>query len=182
MTRPGIEPKLGKLNLANMTRCKIYQLACLRGDGFFFITSVSTQVQLTCNATWVSYSITLKKKLLTKMQFLFILNVTSCFSTGFINRISGSFCSEDGVKFQSFIKHLPSSGHAISTDIPDPFLPPLSIVHCFRQVFKATSRIGTELLYVGSCWSSCFSSFMGRDQQEYIIYERFQLSSSVLHV
>ena len=32
-----------------------------------------------------------------------------------------------------------SSGHAISTDIPDPLLPPLPIVHCFWQVFRATS-------------------------------------------
>ena len=35
-----------------------------------------------------------------------------------------------------------------------PFSPPLPIVHCFRQVFRATSRIYTELLYVGSLWSS----------------------------
>ena len=39
-----------------------------------------------------------------------------------------------------------SSSHAISTDIPDPLSPPLPIVHRFRQVFRATSRIGTELL------------------------------------
>ena len=38
---------------------------------------------------------------------------------------------------------------AISTDIPDPLSPPFPIVHYFQQVFKATSRIGTELLYVG---------------------------------
>ena len=41
-----------------------------------------------------------------------------------------------------------SSGCAISTDLPDPFSPPLSIVHHFWQVFRATSCIGTELLYV----------------------------------
>ena len=48
------------------------------------------------------------------------------------------------------------SCHAISTDIPDfPSLsPPLPIIHCFRQVFRAISRICTELLYVGSSWSS----------------------------
>ena len=28
-------------------------------------------------------------------------------------------------------------------DIPDPLSPPLPIVHCFQQVFRATSRIGT---------------------------------------
>ena len=37
-----------------------------------------------------------------------------------------------------------------STDISDPLSPPLPIVDCFWQVFRATSSIGTELLYVGS--------------------------------
>ena len=53
-----------------------------------------------------------------------------------------------------------SSCHAISTDLPDPLPPPFSIVHRFRYVFKATSCIGTELLYVGPCWSSCLCSSM----------------------
>ena len=39
---------------------------------------------------------------------------------------------------------------------PDPLLPLLSIVHRLRQVFRATSRILTELLDVCSSWSSCF--------------------------
>ena len=43
---------------------------------------------------------------------------------------------------------LSSSCRAISTDIPDPLSPPLPIIHCFQQVLRATSRIGTELLYV----------------------------------
>ena len=43
-----------------------------------------------------------------------------------------------------------SSCSIINTDIPDPFSPPFSIAHCFRQVLRTTSRIGTELLYVGS--------------------------------
>ena len=46
----------------------------------------------------------------------------------------------------------------ISTDIPDPLSPPFSIIHSFRQVFRATSRIGTELLYVVSSWLSCLCS------------------------
>ena len=33
----------------------------------------------------------------------------------------------------------------------------LPIVHCFRQILRATSRIGTDLLYVGSNWTSCFA-------------------------
>ena len=64
-----------------------------------------------------------------------------------------------------------SSCHAISTNIPDPFSPPFSIVHCFQQVFKSTSRIGTYLLYLGSSWSSCFCSSMWSGPQEYITYE-----------
>ena len=34
--------------------------------------------------------------------------------------------------------------------------PLLPIVHCLWQVFRATSRILTELLYVCSSWLSCF--------------------------
>ena len=44
-----------------------------------------------------------------------------------------------------------SSCRTICTDITDPFLPPFSIVHCFQRVFRATSCIGLELLYLGSC-------------------------------
>ena len=64
-----------------------------------------------------------------------------------------------------------SSYRAISMDIPDPPSLPLPIVHCFRQILKATSRIGTELLYVGSSWSSCFCSSIWRGPQEYITYD-----------
>ena len=69
-----------------------------------------------------------------------------------------------------------SSCHATSTDIPDLFSPPFSIVHSFWQFFKATSRIGTELLYVGSSWSSCLCSSMWRGPQECISYD-FVLTS-----
>ena len=51
-----------------------------------------------------------------------------------------------------------SSCRTASTDIPDPLPPLLPIVHRFWQVLRATSRIVTELLYVGSSWSSCFCS------------------------
>ena len=55
-----------------------------------------------------------------------------------------------------------SSCRATSTDIPDPLLPLLPIVHRLWQVFRATSRILTELLYVCSSWSSCFArSYVG---------------------
>ena len=52
-----------------------------------------------------------------------------------------------------------SSCHAIGMDIPDPFSPPLPIVHHFR------------LLYVGSSWSPCFCLAMWRGPQDYITYE-----------
>ena len=51
-----------------------------------------------------------------------------------------------------------SSCHAASTDILDTLSPFLPIVHRLRQVFRATSHILTELLYVCSSWSSCFFS------------------------
>ena len=50
-----------------------------------------------------------------------------------------------------------SSCRATSADIPDPLSPLLPIVHCFWQVLRATFRILTELLYVGSSWSYYFS-------------------------
>ena len=55
-----------------------------------------------------------------------------------------------------------SSSCASGTDIPDPLSPPLSIIHRFQQVLRATSRIYTELLYVGSSWSPCLCSSMWR--------------------
>ena len=55
-----------------------------------------------------------------------------------------------------------SSCCATSTDIPDPLSPLLPIIHRFWQVLRATSRILTELLYVGSSWSSCFCSAIWR--------------------
>ena len=38
--------------------------------------------------------------------------------------------------------------HTASTDLPDPFSPLVSIIHRSREVFQATSSIGTELLYI----------------------------------
>ena len=53
-----------------------------------------------------------------------------------------------------------SSCHAITMDIPDPLSPLLPIVHCFRQVLRATFCIFTELLNVDSGWSPCLCSAM----------------------
>ena len=56
-------------------------------------------------------------------------------------------------------------------DIPDPLSPLLPIVHRFWLVLMATSRILTELLYVGSSWSPCFWSAMLGRPLENIPYE-----------
>ena len=48
-----------------------------------------------------------------------------------------------------------SSSCAASTDITDPLSPLFPIFHRFRHVLGATSRILTELLYVGSSRSPC---------------------------
>ena len=53
---------------------------------------------------------------------------------------------------------LSSSCRAASTDILDALSPLLPIVHRHWQVFRATSRVLTELLYVCSSWPSCFCS------------------------
>ena len=75
-----------------------------------------------------------------------------------------------------------SSCCTISMDIPDPLLPPFSIVHCFWQVLSTTSHISIELLYVGSSWSSCLCSSMWRSPQEYITYEFILTSPAVSRV
>ena len=62
---------------------------------------------------------------------------------------------------------------------PWPLSPPVSIVHRSREVFKAISCIGTELLYIGSSCSCCLYSSMWRGPQEYIAYE-FVLTSSAV--
>ena len=69
--------------------------------------------------------------------------------------------------------------HAISTGISDPLSPPLPIIHCFWQIFQATSSIWTELLYVCSSWTSCLCSSLWRGPQEYITYELVPTSPAV---
>ena len=72
-----------------------------------------------------------------------------------------------------------SSCHAINTDISDSLSPPFPIVHCFWQVIRATSSIGTELLYLCSSWASYFCSSRWRGPQEYITYELVPTSPAV---
>ena len=78
--------------------------------------------------------------------------------------------------------YISSSSHAISTDVPDPPPPPFLIVHCLRQVFMVTSHIGTELLYIGSIWSSCLCSTMWRDPHEYLTYELVPAYPAMCHM
>ena len=69
------------------------------------------------------------------------------------------------------MKSSSSSCRATGTDIPDPLSPLLPIVHRFWQVLRTTSRILTELLYVGSSWSPYFYSAMWGGLLENITYE-----------
>ena len=72
------------------------------------------------------------------------------------------------------------SCRAASTDIPDPLSPLLPIVHRFWQVFWATSRILTELLY--SCMFKLPSCHMRGFIGVHYLWARLCFSSSVLHV
>ena len=75
-----------------------------------------------------------------------------------------------------------SSCRAVSTDLLDPLSPPISIIHHSRVVFKPISRIGTELLYIFSRWSTCLCSSMWRGPHEYITYEFVLTSPEVYHM
>ena len=71
---------------------------------------------------------------------------------------------------------------AISAYLPGPLTPPLSIIHRFRLVFKATSCISTNFLYVDSSWSSYLCSSMWEGPQEYVHYEFVRTSPAVSHM
>ena len=71
---------------------------------------------------------------------------------------------------------------AIIMDIPDRLSPHLHIVHCFRRILRAISRIGTGLLYVGSNWTSCLCSSMWRGPQEYTTRDLVPTSPAGSHV
>ena len=78
--------------------------------------------------------------------------------------------------------HHSSSYRAISTDIPDPLSPHFPIVYYFRQILRATSRMGTDLLYVDSSWTFCLCSSMGRGPQEHLNHEIVLASPTVSRV
>ena len=81
------------------------------------------------------------------------------------NNVSAAHLSDDDRKL--FLTKISSPCRSISTDISDSFLPPFSIVHYFRQVFKTTPRIDKELLYVGSSMTSCLCASIS---QSFSIY------------
>ena len=72
-----------------------------------------------------------------------------------------------------------SSCHTASMDIPDPLSSLLYIVHRFWQVLRATSRILTELLDVGSNWSPSFCSGIWGGPYKNITHELVPASSAV---
>ena len=69
-----------------------------------------------------------------------------------------------------------------STVLPDPLSPLVFIVYRSRLVFQATSCIGTELLYIGSSWSSDLFSSMWRGPQGYTAYEFILTSPALSHM
>ena len=68
-------------------------------------------------------------------------------------------------------------------DLPDPLLPPISIIYHSWEVFKAISCIGTELLYIGSSWLSstfargCPRGVMVKATNSGIVVSEFVLQS-----
>ena len=72
-----------------------------------------------------------------------------------------------------------SSYHAANTDLTDPLSLLVSIVYSFREVFRATSCIGTELLYIGSSWSSNICSSLWSVPLKYVAYESVLTSPAV---
>ena len=114
-------------------------------------------------------------------SFLFPLLKSSFLSFPFLNLFIFIFCScydSFSVMFSDTVWRISSSSscRAARTDIPDPLSPLLPIVHCFWLVFRVTSRILTELLYVCSSWSSWFCLAIYGGPKEYITDE-FVLAS-----
>ena len=82
-----------------------------------------------------------------------------------ISKVNFFFLEKKYIYLQS------SSYHAVSTDLPGPLSPPVSIVHRSREVFKAPSCIGTEQLYIGSSKLFKLCSSVWRGPPECIAYE-----------
>ena len=95
----------------------------------------------------------------------------SCFSVNFDLRSIESSKQKESQKINWVHYFSSSSCHAASTDLPDPLLHSISIIHCSREVCQATSCIGTELLHIGSNWLFNLCLSMWRGPLEYIAYE-----------
>ena len=100
----------------------------------------------------------------------------------FTNHIYLIYMSKEDLTLNNLKWLMPSSSsrRAASTDIPDPLSPRLPIIHRLRQVFRVTSSIITELLYVCSSRSSCFGLAMCGGTHH--LRSRPCFSSSVQHV
>ena len=65
------------------------------------------------------------------------------FKCNILNSIRLVKSTFDDVTVMGFQRSSSSSCHIINTDIPDPLSSPLPIVHLFRQILRAISRIYT---------------------------------------
>ena len=101
-----------------------------------------------------------------------------------LNRWFLTLCKDAIVIFfrlirQGYSNNISSSSSSSCHHILGPLWPKLPIVHRHGQVFRATSHILTELLYVCSSRSSCFCSAISGSPQEYITYELVPASPAV---
>ena len=128
-----------------------------------------------------------KSTILQVLFFFIIIDYYYVWSSGRLTEISWFVCilksqrslcvsrTDSGLCISSSSS---SSCRAASMDIPDPLSPLLPITHRLWQVLRTTSRILTELLYVGSSWSSCICSAIWVHH----LWAHPCFSSSVLHV
>ena len=115
-------------------------------------------------------------------NILFLTN-----STGEINIIQETFQNNSILNFSQEINinnkiQFLSVLIIIIIIMPHPCSPRISIIHHSREVFQATSCIGTELLHIVSGKSSSLCLFMWWDPQEYIAYEFVLTSPAVSQI
>ena len=135
-------------------------LSWVKESSLFYYLNLAVGIQTFPNATWVKFSNeSLKKAQVRDKRYKW-------YPHSFISPRSVAIFRYRQKSTKQFSPYLidwvisssSSSCCTASTDIPDPLSPLLPIVHRFWQVFRATSRILNEQLYVCSRWSSCFSS------------------------
>ena len=128
------------------------------------------------NAQWVSGD---KKKIkqLNRMEFVLFLFLISFVSFADVSTIWTIVLNNRIYIIYIYIYIMITSRH--QHRYPWPSLATLPYRQLPPAGFWVTSRIGTELLYVGSCWSSCLCSSMWRGSLEYITYELVPTSLAV---